>query len=97
MVGLDSDRDGALIALERRYLSPLAPLIISVRRIDLATEPPRVEELARFSSAEGWPVDNFEGIARHAADRYFLVSDDNASAFQKTLLIYLALPGASAP
>lgn len=97
LVGLDSAPDSTLIVLERRYLSPLAPLIITLRKLDLSTTPPGLAELARFSSADGWPVDNFEAVARHANGRYFLLSDDNASPLQKTLLVYLALPGAEAP
>lgn len=92
LVSLDTARDGQLVALERRYLSPREPLIISLRKIDLASEKPHITELARFSSAEGWAVDNFEAVAWHSENRFFLMSDDNAQPFQKTLLIHLSLP-----
>lgn len=92
LVSLDTARDGQLIALERRYLSPWEPLIISLRKIDLANATPRITELARFSSAEGWAVDNFEAVAWHSGNRFFLLSDDNAAPLQKTLLIHLSLP-----
>ena len=49
------------------------------------------EEIARFDSSQGWAVDNFEGVAHHIDNRYFIVSDDNANPQQKTLLVYLAL------
>lgn len=91
LVGLDT-RGEHLIALERRYLSPWQPLIISLRALDLSHEEPRITELARFSSAEGWAVDNFEAVAWHSENRFFLLSDDNANPLQKTLLIYLSLP-----
>jgi hypothetical protein len=51
----------------------------------------RVEPLARFSSAEGWPVDNFEAIAHHRDGRFFIASDDNASRWQRGLFVYLEL------
>lgn len=92
LVGLDTLPDGRLIALERRYLSPWDPLIISLRQIDLAHSPPQIQELARFSSTEGWAVDNFESIAWHTGQRFFMLSDDNGSPLQKTLLVYLSLP-----
>jgi hypothetical protein len=36
-------------------------------------------------------VDNFEGIAHHRDNRYFLVSDDNNSALQSTVLVYFEI------
>jgi len=93
LVALEALRDERLLVLERRYLSPLAPVIITLRRIDLLTADAVPVMLARFSSAEGWPVDNFEAVARHRRDRYFILSDDNANPLQNTLLVYLAMPG----
>ena len=92
LVSLDTTRDGQLFTLERRYRSPWKPLIISLRKINLASEMPHVTELANFSSAEGWAVDNFEAVAWHSKNRFFLLSDDNTHPLQKTLLIHLALP-----
>jgi hypothetical protein len=91
LVGLDTIDAEHVIVLERRYLAPWQPLVISLRELALDSSTPRIRELARFSSATGWPVDNFEGIARHTADHYFMVSDDNASPFQKTLLVYMVV------
>ena len=34
------------------------------------------------------PVDNFEGLAHHRDNRYFMISDDNEHFAQHTLLVY---------
>ena len=45
--------------------------------------------MIKFSSTDGWKIDNFESVTHHRNDRYFVISDDNESVFQKTLLVYL--------
>ena len=40
------------------------------------------------SNGEQIPVDNYEGLARHEGNRYFMVSDDNESLLQDMLLMY---------
>ena len=49
-----------------------------------------VTDLARFQYGK-WKIDNFEGVTHHEQDRYFLVTDDSESSFQKTLLVYLQI------
>jgi len=43
--------------------------------------------LARLDSSDGWKIDNFEGLTKVEKNRYLMVSDDNGSFFQKTLLV----------
>ncbi len=43
--------------------------------------------LARLDSARGWHIDNFEGLTKVGKNRFLMVSDDNDSIFQKTLLV----------
>lgn len=92
LVGLDVTPGGDLLTLERRYISPLHPLLIVIGRLAIAERVGPFREIVRFSSAHGWPVDNFEGIAAHDDSHCFVLSDDNASTAQKSLLVYLALP-----
>lgn len=97
IVELEMAADGRLLVLERRYKSIFSPVIFSIRALRLpvpetpAAAPP-VTDIARFASNGETRVDNFEGLARHEGDRYFMVSDDNESAIQKTLLLYLSIP-----
>lgn len=85
---LTTDGDD-LLALERAFAPP-APLVISLRRIRLG-EPPDldVETLASFSSGDGWWLDNMEGLTRLDDGRLLLLSDDNASPLQRSLLVCL--------
>ncbi|WP_304546205.1 esterase-like activity of phytase family protein [Sulfurimonas microaerophilic] len=45
------------------------------------------ESLAKISSQDGWKIDNFEGIEKVDKNTYLMVSDDNDSLFQNTLLV----------
>ena len=94
VVGATFSQRNTLIVLERHFGSLTDPLLIRILETAIPQSPiarlePRV--LLSFSSTAGWPVDNFEGITRHQGDCYFMVSDDNHKAWQKTLLVYLDL------
>lgn len=94
---LEALPDGRLLVLERAYVSVLWPLVISLRIADPGAEPDvQATTLARLDSSEGWRLDNFEGLARHQCDRFFLLSDDNANRHQRTLLVYFRLPALAA-
>ena len=93
LTALDRLPDGGFVALERFY----APVIGARARItrfpDVSLNArgealPDVEELALL--APPLPIDNFEGIAAvrmpDGATRIYIVSDDNFSARQRTLL-----------
>jgi hypothetical protein len=42
-------------------------------------------------------VDNFEGLSHHQGLKFFMVSDDNFKALQKTLLVYFELTSTGDP
>jgi len=96
LVALEPLPDGSLLALERRYVAPHVPFVVALRRVDLhGGSEARVQELAEFNTADGWAIDNFEGLTRHAGWRYFMIADDNAHPLQHTLLVYFeVLPAA---
>lgn len=94
--------DGGFLTLERAFVHPLRPLIIQLRRTDpLSTSDASplltVTELARFDTSQGWLMDNFEGLALHRNQHFFMVSDNNCRALQSTLLVYFALDSATGP
>lgn len=95
VVELETDASGRVLVLERRYKSMFSTVIFSVRRLALpqipGSAPPPVEDIARFDSNGDFRIDNFEGLARHEQGRYFMVSDDNRSAIQRTVLVYLEI------
>jgi hypothetical protein len=90
LVALEALPDGRLLALERAFVAPYLPFEISLREVDLIPndDTARVRDLAVFSTADGWRLDNFEGLTRHRGRRFFMVSDDNDSVWQDTLLVY---------
>jgi len=95
--------DGGLLALERAFVAPLRPLVISLRRTEPLPAPGtdqqtllKVADVAVFDSSQGWLLDNFEGLTRYRGDRFFMVSDDNCNAWQTTLVGYFELKSATA-
>jgi len=92
---LDSD---TLLLLERSY-APLRGLGMRIRRVPLASvKPGMVADGTPLIEADlGYQIDNMEGIGvhRNASGETILtlVSDDNFSVFQRTLLLQFALVG----
>lgn len=95
LVGMETAPNGNLLVLERRFASMFQPIIFAVRELSLSEpeihEAKLVREIIQFNSSDGWKIDNFESIAHHEGQRYFVVSDDNESLFQKTLLLYFEI------
>ncbi|HPF58002.1 MAG TPA: esterase-like activity of phytase family protein [Candidatus Competibacteraceae bacterium] len=95
LVAMEVLPDGSLLTLERAFVAPLRPLIISLRRTPLpepgGVAPLNVTDVAVFDSSQGWLLDNFEGLTRYQDQRFFMISDDNCSAWQSTLLVYFEL------
>jgi hypothetical protein len=98
LVAMEALPDGSLLTLERSYVSVWRPLRTILRRAKLPAEPKEgegtpiplddVRQVAVFASTDGWLLDNFEGLAHHRDGRFFMVSDDNQSPLQQTLLVY---------
>jgi hypothetical protein len=92
LVDMEALPDGGLLMLERGYGLMFLPMVISLRHTRIsannAGERLPVTTLAVLDSSRGWSVDNFEGLARHRGLKFFMVSDNNFNALQKTLLVY---------
>lgn len=52
----------------------------------------RIREVATLESEAGCRLDNFEGLTRLGGNLYLMISDDNGSPFQKTLLVLFEIP-----
>ncbi len=100
IVGMETMPDGDLLLLERAFSSMLSPIIISLHKITLddacrtdtgknANARCASRPVAIMSSSKGWELDNFEGLARHRGNHYFIVSDNNRFWLQRTLLSYI--------
>ena len=96
VVAIEVMDDGNLLVLERAYSGLSSPVVITLKKLYLKgcrkrgrkKRVCRSEVLAKFSSANGWHIDNFEGLAKVGKNRYVMVSDDNDNFFQRTLLVY---------
>lgn len=92
--------DGDVLVLERRY-SPLEGLGARLRRIPARqmTAGAVLDGPLLASWAEPFAIDNLEGIAvfrpGQGGTRVLLISDDNYSALQRTLLLSFDLPKAT--
>lgn len=95
LTGLETMPNGDLLVLERHYSSLFLPVVFAIRRLVLSdagnADTLPVAEIARFDSSAGWAVDNFESLAWHEGGNYFMVSDDNASPWQSSLLVYFSI------
>jgi len=91
ITGLDILPNGDILILERAYKNLFIPIVINLRRLKLDqcdnNNHCETETIASFSSADGWLLDNFEGLAHFRGNQYFMVSDNNKSFFQKTILV----------
>jgi hypothetical protein len=93
-LGMETLPDGNILVIERVHTTFYKPVIYALRKLRITKTENNlieVEEIAHFNSREGWLIDNFESVARHKGDRYFMVSDDNENSFQKTLLVYFEI------
>ncbi len=90
LVALNAWAGDEFLSLERCYDG--GRLEIALRRFDLPETDGftiRPETLALFRLQDGWLLDNFEGMTRIGSRGLLLVSDDNGSARQRSLLVYL--------
>lgn len=97
ITGLEILSNGHVLILERAWSGVENPLVISLSAIDLdhcgGEKQCSVKRMAILSSANGWLLDNFEGLAHYKNDRYFMVSDDNKNTFQSTILTLFQMNG----
>lgn len=96
LVAMEALEDGSLLTLERSFVSIFQPLIVALRRSKPlaapdASGPLPMRDVAIFNSFKGSRPDNFEGLTRLRGKRFLMVSDDNQSALQQTILVYFEL------
>lgn len=95
LVAFEALPEGGLLTLERAFVAPILPFVISLRQTEPLLPgmeaPLKVTDVAIFNSSQGWHLDNFEGLTHYRDRRFFMVSDDNCIFFQKTLLVHFEL------
>ena len=87
--------NGEVLVVERQFGRFALHFRTTLKRIRLTPTandtPLAAETLVTLDTGKGFQIDNFEGIARHRAKRFFLVSDDNDFFLERTLLLYFEL------
>jgi len=86
---------GRVLILERDF-GTFTGRAVALRRATLTGDGrvgtmAEAETVALLDAAEGWQIDNFEGLAHHKDNRFFTVSDNNDLFVQRTLLFYFEL------
>ncbi|ALM51062.1 esterase-like activity of phytase family protein [Halomonas huangheensis] len=83
------DTPDTLLTLERAYAPP-HPLVITLKRTQLLAPPDvNTTTVASLSSADGWRLDNMEGLAALPDGSFLMLSDNNFSRLQRSLLACL--------
>ena len=82
--------EDTLLVLERVYDKKTLEGVVYLTKVSLDGCKNGVcssKQLAKLDSKKGWRIDNFEGLTKVAKNKYLMISDDNDSRFQKTLLV----------
>ena len=91
VTGLETLANGDILVLERSYSGLFSEMVISLRQVKLSAcnqqRQCEVVDIAVFNSLDGWRIDNFEGLTHYKGNQYFIVSDDNESPLQSTVLV----------
>jgi hypothetical protein len=87
--------NGDLLIMERAFSNPFTPIVMNLSRLKLEQcdkkQNCKIEKIARLSSADGWRLDNFEGLTHIKGNQYLVVSDDNKNPLQETLFVLFEL------
>ncbi len=91
ITALEVLKNGDILILERAYNGLLSPVVISLRQLNIqkcaSSKLCDTSLIAKFDSSEGWILDNFEGLTHIRDNQYLMVSDNNNSPLQKTILV----------
>ena len=87
--------DGAVMVLHQNYQNPLTRIVTTLKRARLTSgssgQTLTPETIVALDNEQGFQIDNFEGLARHKGNRFFMVSDNNDFFAQRSLLMYFEL------
>lgn len=91
ITGLTLTKDNQLIVLERIFHNVFLGLRFALHLVDLDDGTAQHKELLKAGPEDGFFNDNFEAITHHRENYFFMISDNNNSALQRTLLVYFRL------
>lgn len=82
--------DNRLLTLERAFNKITGQITVTLKEVNLKKIDKgicRTRLLADMNSSDGWRLDNFEGLVKVGKNRFLMISDDNGSSLQKTVLV----------
>ncbi len=93
LTALEHWHDDIFVSIERCFLNIAKPFTILLRRVQLNIDDSNaaIQDLAVWRSNEVALLDNFEGLAHHRDNFFFIISDDNRNPWQNTLLSYIEI------
>jgi len=74
-----------VMVLQRDFNSLTRRRVTTISKLNLKNLEYKI--LAKLDTQKGWNIDNFEGLTKVDEKKYLMISDDNNSFFQKTLLV----------
>ncbi len=83
--GIEFMSKNKLLILFREFNNLTRQRTITLVQLNLKNS--QVKLIAKMDSHDGWNLDNFEGLTRVGKNKFLMISDDNDSLFQKTLLV----------
>ena len=91
LVGMTTLPSGQLVLLERSFPGVFAGVTITLHLAQLEQQGLKQKKLAALYPGNQLFNDNFEAIAWHRSNRFFLISDDNDNLLQRSILLYIAV------
>lgn len=95
ITAMECPGDGAVMVLHQNYQNPLGRIVTTLKRVRLTSgssnQSLTPETIVALDNEQGFQIDNFEGLARHKGNRFFMVSDNNDIFIQRSLLIHFEL------
>ena len=90
IVGLTRYQQNDLIALERVFINRFSALGFHLHHLSAADHYQTIQQYSSYPN-DALINDNFEGITHMAENYFFMITDDNQNALQRSLLVYFKL------
>ena len=91
MVGMTTMPDGKIIALERIFRNIFSGVTSVIHVVDVRGPDLHQRQILKLHPADNVFNDNFEAISWHQDKHFFMISDDNDSIFQRSILVYFEI------
>ena len=91
IVGMTTMPDGRIVALERIFRNVFTGITSVVHMVDVSGPDVHQRQILKLHPADNVFNDNFEAISWHQDNHFFMISDDNDNALQRSILVYFEI------